>query len=412
MTAPPNTVYIHIGLHKTGTTYLQNMLRVNREEVRRQQIEFTGGPGEPSQKAAVWDLHGRRLRDVDDRFYAGKWDSLVEHINSSGLPRALISEERLALSTLKQARRVVDAFPAAEIHVVATARDLGRVAVSAWQEEIKSNSVWTWQEFVTSIKDTDGFAKNPARNFWLRQDLPTICETWESVVPSERLHVVTVPLAGSPPEVLLERFCSVIGIDASALTEQPAWTNETVGVPATEVIRRVNERLAGSLNQRQYDRVVKGTLVPLMARRIERALFSLSEADREWADDRAASTIAALKDRGYPIVGDLEELRPRWHKDSRRPDDLTTDELLDTSLEALALLAEAHATSWWVRKRPDNDETDASESLGSKVRATVFRTQSKGADLADRNPVAAKALGAVLKSRQRARLKARDRFKS
>jgi len=411
MVVAPSAVYLHIGLHKTGTTYLQNMLRVNREEIRRQLVEFTGGPGEPAQKAAVWDLHGRRLPDVDPQHYAGRWKALVEHINSSGLPRALISEERLGLSTLKQARKVVGAFPSAEVHVVVTVRDLGRVAVSAWQEEIKSRGLWTWQEFADSIQDPGRVATSPARNFWLRQDVVKICATWESVVPADRLHIVTVPAPGSAPELLLERFTSVLGIDASALTERPAWTNETVGVASTEVIRRLNERLGSRLNQRQYDRIIKGTLVPLVARRTEPVRFSLPEQDIGWAVARADEMIAALEARGYPVVGDLNELRPRFRDGSRRPDDATDDELLATFLDALALLAETHATSSKARKRRESERANYREGLASKTRGALFLTQSKAAELADTNPVAAKAMGMVLRSRDRARLKARDSFK-
>ena len=43
----PARSYLHIGLHKTGTTYLQNLWRANREGMRAQHIEFPGGPGEP-----------------------------------------------------------------------------------------------------------------------------------------------------------------------------------------------------------------------------------------------------------------------------------------------------------------------------------------------------------------------------
>jgi len=30
----PKTVYLHVGLHKTGTTYLQNVFRANRKQLR------------------------------------------------------------------------------------------------------------------------------------------------------------------------------------------------------------------------------------------------------------------------------------------------------------------------------------------------------------------------------------------
>lgn len=404
----PEIVYLHIGLHKTGTTYLQNMLRASRDAIRAQHIDFPGGPGEPVQAFAVWDLQGRRPRGVDDPRIAGSWAALVEATHASGHPAALISEERLSLCTLKQVRRVVASFPDSQVRVVVTARDLGRVAVSAWQEEVKNDQTWTWQQFVDSIKDPNQVAVNPARNFWLRQDIPKICETWEAVVPADRICLVTVPQAGAGASELLQRFASVVGFDPVSLPEEPRWNNETVGVAATEVIRRVNERLGGRLNQRQHDKVIKMAVVQMLARRTEAVRFTLPAEEIAWATVRADEMITALRSRGYPVVGNLDELLPKCRDDGRRPDDATDGELLEASLDALALLSEKYATSWWSRKKPDIvDQTDA--GVAAKARGALFRGQRTAAELADRHPVAAKAMGAVLKARDRARAKARDK---
>jgi hypothetical protein len=410
VTGAPATVYLHIGLHKTGTTYLQNLLRANRDGLRAQGVDFPGAAGEPVQAFAVWDLQGRRPRGVTDKRIGGSWDALVHAVNTSGLPNALISEERLSLSGLKQARRAVAAFPDSEVHVVVTVRDLGRVVVSAWQEEIKNDQTWTWREFVDAVKDDARVATSPARGFWLRQDVTKICETWEASVPAERLHIVTVPQSGASPEVLLERFASVVGFDASRLTEEPTWNNETVGVAATEVIRRLNERFGGRLNQRAYDRVIKFTVVQMLAKRTEPVRFSLPEEEIDWVTRRAEAAITTLRERGYPVTGDLDELRPRLRPGSRRPDDATESELLETSLDALALLAEKYATTWWARRSATLDAPHArTGDLASRARGVIFRGQRSAVSLADRSPAAAKALGLVLRTRDRARTRARDR---
>jgi hypothetical protein len=409
MTAPKR-VYLHIGLHKTGTTYLQNVLRANREGMRAQQVEFTGGPGEPVQAFAVWDLQGRRPRGAADKRIAGSWDALVEAVNACGLPSALVSEERLSVSNLKQARKAVTSFSDSEVHVVVTVRDLGRVVVSAWQEEVKNDRTWTWEQFVAAVKDPEQVAANPARGFWMRQDLPRILQTWEASVPAERIHIITVPASGTPPDVLLERYASVVGFDAALLTEQPVWGNETVGVAATEVIRRLNDRFEGRLNQRAYDRVVKFTLVQMLAKRTEPVRFSLPPEELGWVTERAEGLIAYVRTRGYPVTGDLDELRPRLREPARRPDDATESELLEASLDALALLAERYATTWWVRRAPGLDEQHSrTGDLASKARGVIFRGQRSAATLVDRSPAAAKALGWVMKARGRTRGKGRKK---
>lgn len=405
--APPRMVYLHVGLHKTGTTYLQNVLRANRDQLRSQGVDFPGSQGEPVQAFAVWDLQGRRPRGVLDRRISGTWDRLAEHVNGSGLATALISEERLSLSTLKQVAKTVGAFPDSEVHVVVTARDLGRVAMSAWQEEIKNDQTWTWQQFAEAIKDPQRLTTSPARGFWMRQDLAAICATWESAVPAERLHVVTVPRSGSSPDELLGRFATVVGFDPAGLTEQPTWNNETVGVAATEVIRRVNERLGGRLNQREHDKIMKMTIVRMLAKRSEPVRFTLPDEEIPWITQRADTCISELTERGYRVVGDLDELRPVCQTGGRRPDDATEAELLEAALDALAMLAEDYATTWWRGKRHSVEGVDEARNVGSRARRAVFRGQRKAAELADKSPVAAKAMGVVLKRRERARDKAR-----
>jgi len=403
----PDPVYLHIGLHKTGTTYLQNLMRANRDALRDQGVDFTAGEGEPVQAFAVWDLQGRRPRGAEDRRIAGSWAALVEAIHASGSPTALVSEERLSLSSVKQARTAARAFPQSEVHVVVTVRDLARVAVSAWQEEVKNDHTWTWREFAAAVRDPAQLATNPARGFWLRQDVVSICEVWEAAVPISRIHLVTVPQPPAPAQELLERFASVVGFDPSRLGEEAAWTNETVGVAATEVIRRVNERLGGRLNQRQHDQVIKMTVAPMLAKRTEPVRFTLPADEHDWVSRRAEETIAVLASRGYPVVGDLDELRPQL-REGRRPDDATDAELLEAGLDALALLSERFATAWWQRRRPD-DPGDHKADVASLTRGAVFRGQRKAADLADKNSAAAKAMGVVLRARGRGRGKGREK---
>src|SRR5690606_12272816 len=111
------------------------------------------------------------------------------------------------------------------------------------QEDVKTDELWTWREYADALADPGARAKAPARGFWLRQDVPAILDVWTRVVPSERVHVVTVPPRGAEPGELLRRFASVVGFDPAALTEPDAWDNVSVGVTGTEVLRRMNQRL-------------------------------------------------------------------------------------------------------------------------------------------------------------------------
>jgi hypothetical protein len=238
----------------------------------------------------------------------------------------------------------------------------------------------------------------------MEQDLLRVCETWEAVLSADKVTVLTVPRSGSSPDELLARFSRLIGIDPVSLTESHAWTNESVGVAGTEVIRRLNKELAGSLNQRQQQHVVKGGLVQTLAQGTERSRFRLPDEEFGWVSKRADQLVEDVAARGYHVVGDLDELRVTSLGTGRPPDSSTDEELLEAAFVALGWLARRHAKLWW-RHRKEDDVVPGGGGVGSRTRAAVFSAQRLGAKLADRNRVAAKAMGAVLTSRDRARAK-------
>jgi hypothetical protein len=401
--APVRRVFLHIGLHKTGTSYLQNTFRANVSGLRDQGVFFPAERRHPVQSLAVADLMGRRPRGTTDARIAGAWQAAVDAVNSTDAPTILLSDEHLSLATTRQVRRAVQAFAGAQVHVVVTARDLARVLVSAWQEEVKNRGSWSWAEFSAAVKDPTAASRNPARAFWIRQDLPAVLATWQAALPVERIHVVTVPPAGTPSAMLLQRFGSVVGFDPLQLSEPARWSNETIGLAGTEVIRRLNERLA-DLNQRQYDRVMKLTIVRILGRETDPIRFTLPEEDFGWVRERGLAMIEAVRERGYPVAGDLDELVP-LPAAGRRPDDAREAELLEAALAALAGLSQRYATAWWASKDPDDQLSADSPKvqLASGARAAVFRGQRAAARYADRSPVAGKAMAGYLRLRAAAR---------
>ncbi len=394
-------VFLHIGLHKTGTTYVQQLLRANRQRLRGDGVFFAGGKGLPNQVFAVWDLLGRRPSGEGDARIAGSWQGLVDGVNAGDDDVVLLSDEHLSLATAKQAATAAKAFPGREVHVVVTARDLGRTLASAWQEEVKNRGAWTWEEFAAAVRDPSQAGVNPARGFWIRQDLPAILGRWAKAVPAERVHVVTVPPAGSPSDLLVQRLGSVIGFDPAGLSRPAPWANETVGVVGTELIRRLNPMLS-DLPQRQYDRVVKRTIVRALATSTEPMRFALPDDDLAWARTRGAEMVDAVRAAGHPVVGSLDDLTPQPSTGGRLPGETTEAEVQDAGLHALAGLAGAHAALWWeTRGTEDEVPADARARGASRLRAATFRARRAGARLADRNAVAGRALGAVLRRRSR-----------
>jgi hypothetical protein len=402
----PQAVYLHVGMHKTGTTYLQILCNLNRDALRRQGVLYPGGAGGVSPVVAVSDLQSRRPRGHDNSRLEGAWGTMTGEIEASDAPTALVSNEGLGFSTLKQARRAVGSF-SGDVHVVVTARDLARVLVSQWQEDVKNDRSWTWRAYVDSAKDPEQANQLPALGFWRRADPVRVCDTWAAVVGAERVHLVTVPPAGSSRDLLVRRFASVVGFDPAGLPQQPAWDNEQVGAAGTEVLRRVNEALGGRLNQAQHARTVRRTLVPMLVRESDRTSLRLPADEYPWVAKRAEEMIGALSDRGYPVEGDLADLRPREPDDVVAPDDVRERDLLDTAVQALALMTERYATSWWARK--GDDVEGAGMGIASRTRGRLYRMKDWAVGKTETSALAARVLGRVVRAEERRVERARER---
>ena len=404
-------VFLHIGLHKSGTTYLQQLMRMNRTALAAQGLHVPGGRGEPNRTFAVYDLFGRRPRGSGDDRITGQWDAMTRALMDTEVPRALLSEEALSLASVAQARKAVRSFPDCDVRVVVTVRDLARVALSAWQEDVKTDETWTWRTYADALADPGARATSPARGFWLRQDVPAVLDVWAAVLPADRIHVVTVPPPGAEAAELTRRFSRVVGFDAAGLDTEVDWGNTSMGAAGTEVLRRANEHLHRRLNQRQYHDVVETTLAPLLAEAAGSERLRLPEVDAGWVSREADRMVASVREAAYPVVGDLGDLVPRPDSGGREPGKATEPELLEVAVLALAGLTERFALAKWQRRLDAGVGTALGTRAASSARSLAFRAKRVGINAADSNPVAERGLGVFLRTRAawRARRRAKTR---
>jgi hypothetical protein len=395
---------VHIGLHKTGTTYLQQLWHANRDQLAAAGICFPGATGEPSQRLAALDVLGHRPRGASDSRIAGQWQALCRLVAGSDLPAALVSAEGLSVATPRQAAAVVAGFGDREVRVVVTCRDLGRVLVSSWQEAVKNDGTWTWDEYAAAVRDESARGRSPGRGFWLAQDLPAILAAWAGAVGAAHVHVVTVPPAGTAPDELATRVASVVGYDAAVLTASPPRENVSLGVAGLEVLRRLNVSLDHRLNQRQHDHLVKTFLTRHLVAHAPDHRFGLPEADLPWVADLAQRQIDAVARCGYPVVGDLDDLRPRTDPEIRAPGDAPAEEVAAAALVALQGISERYAAKWWRQQRRRGESlagpVPPASRRSSGWRAASFRTRRYVAGLADSNRLVGSVVGRYLSRRR------------
>jgi hypothetical protein len=394
-------VYLHIGLQKTGTSYLQRCLWDSREQLAESGVLVPGDTFN-AQTLATWDLLGRRPKGADLPAVPGSWQALVDEIASFDGKSAVISHEILIHARPKDVRKIVRAFAPANVHVVLTVRDLGRTIGSSWQQELGKGQSWSWEDYVSAVHEPEKWPATAGIAFWLRQDPIKTLNVWETVVERDRIHIVTVPPPGAPVPLLLNRFAAAVGLPPGLLTGERPAVNSGVGAVEAEVLRRLNSQLGG-LNERQYMQVVQKAVRRGLAQQETPRPIRLNVDDRGWVQDWARDLAKTLDERGYPISGDLDDLvpsDPSMFTDAQEP--LDEAEIADATMRALTAVTDAYAAFWWRARRRDTDsDADSATRVASWWRAMSFKLRLKALDLADRNRFVAKIANRYLRRGRR-----------
>jgi hypothetical protein len=327
--------YIHVGLPKTGTSFLQSVLRQAEETLTEQGLDLLPRTWIGRRYLTV-ALRGRLDPETDPPAAFRVLDRLAKEAEKAPGERALISREVLGALTPDQIPPLLDALPGYEVHVVVTVRDLARTLPSGWQQETQALSSTSLDAFVAEFADGSEAAVNKHR----RRVLQSVLDSWEHHVPPERIHVVTVPPSSAGPRVLLERFCAVLGVDASTIELGTPRENTALGVAQAELLRRVNGALGDRLSHPRgdYEQQAKQFLAKEVMRPQGGRSPRLPESARDWCIAASEAVIERLTTGGYDVVGDLEELRPAPGSFAGPDEMVTEEELLSTAVDVIAEL--------------------------------------------------------------------------
>ncbi len=148
------TFILHIGPHKTGTTYLQLSLKAARAQMAARGIQYPShwdyAPGNPSQLPLV-----QALRAGDRAALAPEFARLI----ASGAERILLSAEdmsNLEAPALELLKSLIGGNP---VLIVFYFRRWSELVPSAWQESIKNGQRWTFPEFMLMTIQNVGRAR-------------------------------------------------------------------------------------------------------------------------------------------------------------------------------------------------------------------------------------------------------------
>lgn len=334
-------VFLHIGAPKSGTTYLQDRLARNRELIAEQGVDYVETRTGDHFQAAL-DLIERPWAGELDRS-RGQWQALVDAARKSKDDVLLVSHEILAAATPEQVQRVGADFAGDEVHVVLTARDLGRQIPAEWQEMVKHRSARTFRRFLHAVMQAP--RTDPEMWFWRVQSLPDVLTRWGNGLPPERVHVVTVPQAGGPRDLLWQRFGSVVGLDQKVSYDESDAANASLGIAEVAVLRRLNRRLRqGGVSRETYVRLVREKIVrEIFSEREGMLTARLPVEARPFVEEVTDEWLQWIDGSGVDVVGDVEELRSVWSPEEvPHPDQPSSDDVAEAAIAALAALVMEH----------------------------------------------------------------------
>lgn len=324
-------VFLHLGLPKTATSYLQTIIWSNRDRLRERGIVVPGA----ERRDHLWSSRTVREQPSHERapeHQRGAWSRVREELASSA-GTGLVSHEFFAAASAEQAVAMVDALAPAEVHLVVTAREPLGLFTASWQESLKNGSTTPMAEYARSVSErpTDIWD-------WRTLDLRLVLERWTAAVPPERVHVLVLD-PSAPREDVWHRFAGVVGFATDGIDLSGSFPNTSMGVAEAETLRRVNGRLTGFGNA--FDKGVYLRTYLADERLVPR------DGERFWPEPdqvadcrrRGEEAIGHLTAAPYDVVGDLEHLRVPDRLEPRRSTASVTDaEVAEVAVDLVATM--------------------------------------------------------------------------
>ena len=359
-------VYLHVGGPKSGTTFIQQVLEHNAETLAKAGVLVVGPRLELIHAAMV--VRGDARLDSLPAAARDAWDRVTEQVREWHGHAAVLSYELFANASAEQVHRALARLEGLEVHVVVSARDLGKAIASSWQEQLKfgiTKPLESWSPPQESAADSEWG--------WRTMQPANVAARWGADLPPERVHVVTVPARAAGPDELWHRFASATGLgEVEDLDLGVERANESLGVVEAELLRRVNAGVDGRiLGGRQKSLWLRDLLAHTILAPIGREPIGLTEAHAAEATAQADAAITAITAAGYTVHGDLEDLRPA-PVDARLPGEVSDAEVAGSAALALAdLLVWAREAGADVRTPAPSGVPDPSGSRRSRAAAEV-----------------------------------------
>jgi hypothetical protein len=244
---------LHIGTQKSGTTYLQRVLARLSGDLKRDGVLYPtrlqGRREIYNHEAAAYGLLGTAsfpwVPEARAQGQSSAWERLRRKV-AEWDGTAIVSGEAFSVVDSASARRLVESLGVTNTHVIITARDLGRVLPSSWQQHIRNGRSTSFASYLQqqAARRGEGPARDlvrrwdvdPDQTFWRAYAIGGLAERWAPL--ARTVSVVTVPRRGAPPDELWHRFRRALDL-GPVLPETPPVIDDiaaNVGLTEPEVL--------------------------------------------------------------------------------------------------------------------------------------------------------------------------------
>jgi hypothetical protein len=239
---------LHIGPHKTASTYVQSNLVHNRDVLRARGVCYpTTLFVSPGHHAVV-----TQLQEGD----TGPFAALLEEV--APYATTVLSSENFTRLEPAGIETLLGLFADHEAHVLFYWRDIHELWPSHWQETIKQGGHENWPEYLIKAM---GFTEE----IFARHLRPHIVlDRWIRALGRDRVHVFPYACIGSDPLGALVPVCELTSVDPAALTAFEQERNTSYPPERIEAIRVLNGRATlagrrpGTEIRRRYVRKAEG----------------------------------------------------------------------------------------------------------------------------------------------------------
>ena len=315
---PGNSIMLHIGAHKTGTTSLQAALFAASKDLEEQGVINLVADGDDTANPAA-----RAVQRLPSSGSTGApvaynvWTTLVDQAKAHPQHLVSISAEAFAVSEPLVIKTIVNDLGIDRLQVVITLRPLGKILPSQWQQDL--HGAWVNQKFEEWLREIlrdvrpmkqIGPLQVP-HQFWIRHRHDALLQRWIDAVGSDRITLVVGD--DQRKSSLLEHFEDLLSLREGTLSSVAVERNQSMTLPEMQIMQRYGELLESS----ELGKLIVARSRYHKALRILRKIRSENTSDArlvipEWSFVRISEIqremVEHMQASGVSVIGTVNQL--------------------------------------------------------------------------------------------------------